>query len=94
MRPCDGGYNRLVISKTTSAPAPPSAGLAWVNLIAVNPSAGGYLTAYPCGAALPNASLLNVAAGTTRANGGLVKIGNSSSICIFSSVATHLVLDV
>ena len=73
---------------------PINAGAAWVNLIAVNPSAGGYLTAYPCGAALPNASLLNVAAGTTRANGGLVKIGNSSSICIFSSVATHLVLDV
>ncbi|HAP74833.1 MAG TPA: hypothetical protein DCR14_01980, partial [Acidimicrobiaceae bacterium] len=71
-----------------------TAGAAWVNVVAVGATAKGFVTAYPCGSPLPNASLLNFVSGETRANGGLVKLGSGGSLCLYSSAATHLIVDV
>jgi Repeat of unknown function (DUF5650) len=54
----------------------------------------GYLTVYPCGSAVPNSSNLNYTAGTDIANLVISKLGTSGTVCIYSSAATHLIVDV
>ena len=73
---------------------PVDAAAAVVNVVAVGPSAGGYLTLYPCGSARPEASTLNFAAGQTVANGATIRLGSSGSICVFSDQETDLIVDV
>jgi hypothetical protein len=64
-----------------------------VNLTAVAAQSAGYLTAYPCGAAAPTASNLNVTAGETRANQAAVALDATKTVCIFSSTTTDVVID-
>ncbi len=64
-----------------------------VNLTAVAPSGAGFLTLYPCGAAIPTASNLNVVAGTIVANRAVVSTGGSRQFCLYSSVDTDVVID-
>ena len=64
-----------------------------VNLTAVSPSGQGFLTLYPCGAAIPTASNLNVVAGTIVANRAVVSTGGSRQFCLYSSVDTDVVID-
>jgi hypothetical protein len=70
------------------------AAAAIVNLTAVDPSGNGFLTLYPCGAAIPTASNLNVVAGDVLANRAVVSTGASSRFCVYSSVDTDVVIDV
>jgi hypothetical protein len=67
------------------------------NLIAVGPTTEGYLTAYPAGALLPNASTLNFRAGIVRANNAILGLGTSGRVWIFCGMpsgSTNFVLDV
>jgi hypothetical protein len=50
-----------------------------LNVTATNPSAGGWLTLFPTGQTLPNASNLNFAAGQSIANLVTVKLGTGGS---------------
>jgi cell wall-associated NlpC family hydrolase len=68
-------------------------GAAVLNLTVTSPRASGYLTAYPCGAARPVVSNLNFSAGETVANAALVPAGAVGTVCVFASVATHVVID-
>jgi len=65
-----------------------------LNITAVNPSAGGFLTVFPCGGDVPLASNLNFERGQTVANAVLTPTGVGGRICIFSSAETHLAMDV
>ena len=69
-----------------------------LNVTAVSPAGGGYLTVYPCDATRPNTSNLNYVAGVTRANLVVVKVPtsgpNAGKVCIFTSQVTHLLADV
>ncbi|MEQ1701625.1 MAG: hypothetical protein ABMA25_16065, partial [Ilumatobacteraceae bacterium] len=65
-----------------------------MNVTAVNPTATGYLTIHPCGSPTPNASNLNFTAGTTTANLAITRVGVGFSVCIFTSQATDLIVDV
>ena len=65
-----------------------------VNLTAVDPSGRGFLTLYPCGAAIPTVSNLNVVGGAVVANRALVSTGGSSHFCVYSNVDTDVVIDV
>jgi hypothetical protein len=65
-----------------------------VNVTAVQPSARGFLTLYPCGATLPVVSNLNVVAGAIVANRALVATAGSGQFCVFSSVDTDVVIDI
>ena len=58
------------------------------------PQQPGYVTVFPCGTALPNASNLNFIAGETFANAVIAKVGNNGNVCSYSSADTHLVVDV
>jgi hypothetical protein len=67
------------------------------NLIVVYPTAEGFLTAFPAGTALPNASTINFRAGIVRANNAILGLGTSGRVWIFCGMpsgSTNFVLDV
>jgi hypothetical protein len=76
------------------APIAGTAGAVVLNVTVTNPAAAGYVTVYPCGTPLPNASSLNFGVGGTVANAVVSKIGVGGKVCVFTPVATDLVVDV
>jgi hypothetical protein len=73
---------------------PDSAAAVLVRFTVVAPEATGHLIAYDTGAAAPTTSVLNYAAAQTTGNTVFVKVGAEQKITVFSSAATHLILDV
>ena len=76
-----------------------------LNVAAIAPSDGGFMTVfpYPCDGGVPTASNVNFAAGTVVSNAVFVKVGqvgrafagnNNGFICIYSSAEAHLAVDV
>ena len=63
-----------------------------VNLTATNTDHAGYLTVWPCGNTRPTASNLNPRAGDTVANGATVGL-TGGRLCIYTSTATHVIVD-
>ncbi len=75
----------------------PSAGVTAVvlNVTAVNPSAGTFVTAWPTGEPRPLASNLNIPAGDTRPNLVTVKVGAGGRVSVANDAGTvDLVADV
>jgi hypothetical protein len=64
-----------------------------LNVTVDGPAAAGFVTAYPCGTARPLASSVNFLAGQTISNSVTVAVGTGGKVCLFSSRATHLVVD-
>ena len=64
-----------------------------VNVTATQGAADGFLTAFPCGAAVPEASNVNYVAGQDRAASAVVPVGAGRSVCVYSSAASHVVVD-
>jgi hypothetical protein len=54
----------------------------------------GYVTAHPCDAPRPNASNLNYRIGQTIPNTVVTKLSAAGTVCLFTSGATHLIVDV
>jgi hypothetical protein len=67
---------------------------ALVNVTAVDALDDGYLTVFPCGTPLPNASNVNFRAGQTIANAALGRAGAGGQVCVYTSAAADLVVDV
>jgi Repeat of unknown function (DUF5650) len=93
------GGLRAVESITTvpiagRANVPANAKAVIVNVTATGPTSDGYLTVYPCGAPVPNASNLNYTSGASIANLVVSKLGAAGALCIKTSAATHLIADV
>jgi hypothetical protein len=68
-----------------------------VNVTAVAPTDGGYLTLYAGGTSLPLASTVNYKAGKTRANDAVVTVGAAGDVIVWCGQGTgtaDLVLDV
>jgi hypothetical protein len=65
-----------------------------LNVTAVNPTAAGFVTVYPTGAPLPNASSLNYNTGNVVPNLVEVGIGSAGQVSIYSSAQTDVVVDV
>lgn len=78
----------------TRAGVPDDAEAAVLNVTVARTSGDGFVTAYPCGAERPQASTLNFRRGVNIANGAVIEVGTAGTVCIYSSVATHLVVDV
>jgi len=72
---------------------PAEAEAAVLNITAVAPAGGGWVTAYPCDAVPPNASSLNVSAGRTIANMAISRLAADGTVCLFTSVGMHLLVD-
>jgi hypothetical protein len=75
----------------------PSAGATGVvvNITAVQPNAGGWLTAWPTGQAMPNASNLNFVPGAVVPNLAVLKVGAGGKVSIYNSAgSTAVIVDV
>lgn len=64
-----------------------------VNVTAVDPDAAGYLTVWPCASERPETSVLNVTARSVIPNSLLAPVDANGEVCIYSSVATHVLVD-
>jgi hypothetical protein len=64
-----------------------------LNVTAVDPSASGFVTAWPCGTERPNVSNLNPEPGITRPNLVNVRVGSGGAVCLYTSQETDLVVD-
>jgi hypothetical protein len=73
---------------------PGGAGAVVLNVTVVDALDAGFATVFPCGGAVPNASNLNVTSGQTVPNAVVSKVGAGGSVCVFSSVGAHLLVDV
>ena len=74
-------------------PVPIGAGVPALNVTAIRPQADGFVTAFPCDRTRPTTSNLNYRAGDTTAAAVLVRPDATGQVCIFSSAATDLVVD-
>ncbi|MFZ1489256.1 MAG: hypothetical protein WAS51_04895, partial [Ilumatobacteraceae bacterium] len=59
----------------------------------VDPEAAGFVTVYPCGSSLPDASSLNFVRGQTVPNAVVAPVDGTGEVCLWSSAATHLLVD-
>lgn len=75
-----GSNSRRQIQVTGRAGIPDTATSAVVNITAVSPTAEGFVTAFPSGGGIPNASNLNLRIGETRPNFAVVSLGTSGRI--------------
>ncbi len=64
------------------------------NVTVTQPASNGYVTVWPCGEPRPFASNLNFVAGQTVPNAAIAGVGANGSICLYTTAATHLVVDV
>jgi hypothetical protein len=82
-----------VVSSKTGVPT--SATAAVVNLTAVDSAAGGWARVFPCDQAGRSAvSNVNFAKGEIRANSAIVKLSRTGTVCVQSSVAVDIVIDI
>jgi hypothetical protein len=65
-----------------------------LNVTVDRPEGSGFVTVFPCGGALPLASNVNYVAGQTVANSVTVAVGIIGRVCVYTSAAAHLVVDV
>ena len=70
------------------------AAAAALSVTAVDPAGPGFVTVHPCGIVRPMASSLNVTAGAVVANAVIARLGAAGTVCVYTSVATHIVVDV
>jgi hypothetical protein len=78
--------------ETRAIPVPSNAAAVAINVTITDPVAAGFVTVFPCQAALPLVSNINYSAGQVVAN--LVQTGvGGGAICVHSNVRTHIVID-
>jgi hypothetical protein len=83
---------RWSVGETRRIAVPASAAAVAINLTITEPSAPGFVTVFPCQAALPLVSNLNYSAGQVVAN--LVQTGVSDgTICVHSRARADIVID-
>jgi alpha-tubulin suppressor-like RCC1 family protein len=86
------------INVTGRAGVPTNATAVFLNVVAVNPSGPGYLTVFACGTKQPLAANVNYNGNDNgndiSFNAVLAKIGTNGNVCIYTSTATDLVIDV
>ena len=64
------------------------------NFTVVDPSAAGYLTVWNCSDERPVVSTSNFTAGDVTPNAATIPLDASGGLCVYSNVATDLVIDV
>ena len=76
------------------AGVPVDAAAVVLNVTATGAEGSGFVTVWPCGGAMPNASNLNFSRGQTIPNAVIAQVGEGGAVCVFTETATHLVVDV
>lgn len=65
-----------------------------LNVTSAEATGAGYVTVFPCGDMQPTASNLNYTAGSVVPNAVIAKLGTDGQVCLFTSNATQLIVDV
>jgi hypothetical protein len=89
-----GGQSRRIAVTSSPCGIPSGARAFSLNLTVVPRGPLGYVTTWPTGATMPNASTLNAGTGQVTANAAIVPAGAGGSIDVFASNPTDLVVDV
>lgn len=89
-----GAGGAIALEVAGRAGVPSTAGAVILNVTVTGALGSGFVTAHACGTARPNASNLNYAAGQTIAGSVLARVGTDGKVRVFTSNATHLVVDV
>ena len=71
----------------------PDATAAILNVVTVEPDGPGYVTLWPCGTRPRTSNLNHATAGVVRANNAITKLSADGTVCVFSLVPTHIVVD-
>ncbi len=87
------GGGTLTVPVAGSFGVPTDARAVSLNVTVTQPVTGGWAAVYPCGGARPLASNLNFVAGQTVPNAVVVKPGTGGAVCVYTSAATHLLVD-
>jgi GDSL-like Lipase/Acylhydrolase family len=87
-----GSVTELQVAGRGGVPA--DAASVVLNVTVDQPSAGGFVTVWPCGTARPDASNLNYATGQTIPNAVISKVGPGGKVCLYTYATTHLIVDV
>ena len=87
-----GSTTQLVVLGRADVAA--NAQTAVLNVTVADPKGPGFVTVYPCGHARPLASNVNFGGRTTVANAVLARVGTSGMVCLYTSQAVSLVVDV
>jgi len=82
------------IQSNTTCPVPSNAQAYSFNLSVIPPAAGGYITAFPTGTAMPLAAALIWAQALLVSNAAVVPAGTNGSVDIYASANTDLVIDI
>lgn len=85
------GVLRVKVAATVGVPADVTA--AALNVTAVGPDVGGFLTVYPCSSTIPTTSTVNFASGRDIANSTIATLDIDGYVCVYSSAATNVVVD-
>lgn len=94
-RPAAEAVRRVQITGRPEVTVPTAAVAVVLNVTAVGAEGDGYVTVYPAGAAVPNASNLNTAGvGYVGANLVTVRLGQGGAVELYTSVGTDLLVDV
>ncbi len=73
---------------------PGGASAAVLNIGAARASQNGYVVAWPCGEDRPVAASVNFRPGAATSNSTVVALGDSGSVCLWSSASVDLIVDV
>ena len=80
---------------TGRAGVPADATAVALNITSADARGTGFVSAYPCGSARPNASNLNYGVGAPIANSAIVKVGTGGKVCLYTADSdTELIADV
>jgi hypothetical protein len=93
-KPVDGQVLTLKVTGVGAAAIPADAKAVFLNVTAVNSSAAGWITAYPCGSPTPGTSNVNLVPGLVRANLVASTIGTGGNVCLFVSKGTDVIADI
>jgi hypothetical protein len=88
-----GAIQNLSIAGTAPG-IPADATAVSLNIAAVSPLGAGHLRVFPTGTPLPNASVLNFAAGKNTPNHVMVKVGVGGQISIYAGNTTNVIVDI
>ena len=94
--PVDAGQTLRVHVADAGSGNPDDAAAAAINVTAVDPAVPGYLTVFPCGAAVPLASNVNYGQpgrATATANLAISALGPDGDVCVYSSASADVVID-
>jgi SpoIID/LytB domain protein len=64
-----------------------------VNIVTVDPSSQGYITAYPCGIDRPFTSAIQSLVDRVVSGSAVVPLGADGSFCVFSNITAEVVID-